>query len=112
MLSITYSLASHNSILHLMPSLINTTENIRKALDDENLGKNSFACLFSIHNIISLSCQEQVCLTRLCFEGHFSQHWQSHQDFTTLLMTLFINQKTAQHYSKLVHADLKHLVNW
>ena len=29
--------------------------------------KNIFACLFSIHNTISLSCHEQVCLSGLCF---------------------------------------------
>ena len=27
--------------------------------------KNIFACLFSIHNTISLSCHEQVCLSEL-----------------------------------------------
>ena len=27
--------------------------------------KDIFACLFSIHNIISLSCHEQVCLSGL-----------------------------------------------
>ena len=27
--------------------------------------ENIFACLFSAHNTISLSCQEQVCLIRL-----------------------------------------------
>ena len=35
-----------------------------------NMGihKDIFACLFSIHNTISLSCREQVCLSGLCFE--------------------------------------------
>ena len=37
--------------------------------------KNIFACLFSIHNTISLSRHEQVCLSRICFERHFSPHW-------------------------------------
>ena len=78
MLSITYSLDSDNSILHLMPSLINTTENIRKALDDGNIGKNIFACLFSIHNAIRLSHHEQVSLMRLRSERHFSHHRESH----------------------------------
>ena len=36
--------------------------------------KDSFACLFSIHNIISLSCHEQVSLSGminlLYYEGH------------------------------------------
>ena len=30
--------------------------------------KINFACLFSVHNTISLSCHEQVCLIRLRFE--------------------------------------------
>ena len=36
--------------------------------------KNIFACLFSAHNIISLSRHEQVCLMRLRFERYFSHH--------------------------------------
>ena len=35
--------------------------------------KNIFACLFSIHNIIGLSCPEQVCLMRLRLKRYFSQ---------------------------------------
>ena len=31
--------------------------------------KNVFAFLFNVHNTISLSCHEQVCLMRLRFEG-------------------------------------------
>ena len=30
-----------------------------------NIGKNIYACLFSVHNTISLSRHEQVCLIRL-----------------------------------------------
>ena len=36
--------------------------------------KNIFACLFSIHNTISLSHHEQVCLSGLRFERYFSYH--------------------------------------
>ena len=36
--------------------------------------KNIFACLFSVHNTISLSRHEQVCLIRLRFERYFSHH--------------------------------------
>ena len=36
--------------------------------------KKFFACLFSVHNIISLSHHEQVCLTRLRFERYFSHN--------------------------------------
>ena len=43
MLSITYSLVSDNSILS--HALINITENIRKALDDENIGCGVFVDL-------------------------------------------------------------------
>ena len=36
--------------------------------------KNIFACLFSVHNTICLSRQEQVCLIRLAFKRYFSNH--------------------------------------
>ena len=36
--------------------------------------RNNNACLFSVHNTISLSRHEQVCLVRLSFEGYFSHH--------------------------------------
>ena len=36
--------------------------------------KNIFACLFSVHNTISLSRHEQVCLMRLRFKRYFSHH--------------------------------------
>ena len=35
--------------------------------------KNIFACLFSVHNTISLSRHEQVCLMRLRFERYLSK---------------------------------------
>ena len=39
-----------------------------------NRRKNIFACLFSVHNTISLSRHEQVCLMRLRFERYFESH--------------------------------------
>ena len=36
--------------------------------------KNISACRFSIHNTISLSPHEQVCLSGLLFERYFSHH--------------------------------------
>ena len=39
--------------------------------------KNIFACLFSVHNTISLSRHEQVCLMRLRFERYFSHDGRS-----------------------------------
>ena len=39
-----------------------------------NIRKNIFACLFSVHNTISLSRHEQVCLMKLLFERYFSHH--------------------------------------
>ena len=42
--------------------------------------KDIFACLFSIHNIISLSCHEQVCLS-----GHSSSYVQVYHDMINLL---------------------------
>ena len=41
---------------------------------NKNIRKNIFACLFSVHNTISLSRHEQVCLMRLRFERYFSHH--------------------------------------
>ena len=35
-----------------------------------NIRKNIFACLFSVHNTMSLSRHEQVCLMRLRFERY------------------------------------------
>ena len=43
--------------------------------DTNIIHKDIFACLFSIHNTISLSCHEQVCLSGLHFERYFSDHW-------------------------------------
>ena len=37
-------------------------------IGDTHIRKNIFACLFIVHNTISLSRREQVCLIRLCFE--------------------------------------------
>ena len=37
--------------------------------------KNIFACLFSVHNIISLSHHDQVSLMRLRFKKYFFHHW-------------------------------------
>ena len=39
-----------------------------------NIRKNSFACLFSIHNTIRLSRHEQECLSGLRFERYFSHN--------------------------------------
>ena len=44
----------------------NNTDNVKR--------KNIFACLFSVHNTISLSRHEQVCLMRLRLERYFSHH--------------------------------------
>ena len=39
-----------------------------------NIRKNIFACLFSVHNTISLSRHEQVGLIRLSFKKYLSHH--------------------------------------
>ena len=43
-----------------------------------DIHKNIFACLSSVHNIISLSWHKQVCLIRLRFERYFSHHWEKY----------------------------------
>ena len=45
-----------------------------KRSNNADICKNLFACLFVVHNTISLSCHEQVCLIRLHFERYFSYH--------------------------------------
>ena len=40
--------------------------------DPKDLRKNTLACLFSVHDTLSLSGHEQVCLMRLRFERYFS----------------------------------------
>ena len=47
---------------------------LEKEMTFHDIHKDIFACLFSIHNIISLSCHEQVCLSGLRFERFFSHH--------------------------------------
>ena len=42
--------------------------------NNQSIRKNAFACPFSVHNTISLSRHEQVCLIRLRFERYFSDH--------------------------------------
>ena len=39
-----------------------------------DIHKSIFACLFSVHNTISFSRHEQVCLITLGFERYFSHH--------------------------------------
>ena len=54
--------------------LKNLTFNSSNLKSKVDIRKNIFACLFSVHNTISLSCHEQVCLIRLSFERYFSHH--------------------------------------
>ena len=42
--------------------------------ESDHFRKNMLACLFSIHNTISLSHHEQVCLSGIRFERYFSHH--------------------------------------
>ena len=74
--------------------------------------KNIFACLFSVHNTISLSRHEQVCLMRLRFERYFSHHRASlnilvHDVINLLYLFLFsvkkhTTERTCLHFSLLV----------
>ena len=52
----------------------NNSINISITNSKSFIRKNIFACLFSVHNTISLSRHEQVCLMRLRFERYFSHH--------------------------------------
>ena len=46
-----------------------------KSFTSAKIRKNIFACLFSVHNTVSLSRHEQACLIWLRFETYFSHHW-------------------------------------
>ena len=46
----------------------------------DQIRKNIFACLFSVHNTISLSRHEQTYLIRLLFERFFSHHRDTSPD--------------------------------
>ena len=49
------------------------------------MGKNIFACLFRVHNTISLSRQEKVCLIRLRFRRYFSRWWEKYLSKSSLI---------------------------
>ena len=56
--------------------------------------KNIFACLFSVHNTISLSCYEKVCLMRTRFERYFKDYAHSDDQFarkTAILQDKFLD---------------------
>ena len=57
--------------IHKLKNLTFNSSNLKSKVD---IRKNIFDCLFSVHNAISLSCHEQVCLIRLPFERYFSHH--------------------------------------
>ena len=57
-----------------MPKLQKTLGRYDGAMEMKIKRKNIFACLFSIHNTISLSRHEQVCLRGLRFERYYSHH--------------------------------------
>ena len=57
--------------IHKLKNLPFNSSNLKSKVD---IRKNIFACLFSVHNTISLSCHEQVCLIRLSIERYFSHH--------------------------------------
>ena len=59
---------------HIRAQVKKVTKIWMKAFDCKYI----FASLFSIHNTISLSCNEQVCLCGLRFERYFSL---SHESF-------------------------------
>ena len=88
---------------------------IKKLYKLVNIHKDIFACLSSIHNIISLSCHEQVCLSGLRFERYFSHHHLPDDGRSISRNVAHLNILVHDMINllyKLVNADLKHLVNW
>ena len=63
-----------NKVKDYFNAEINERKDIVKKISKYIIRKNIFACLFSVHNTISLSRHEQVCLMRLRFERYFSHH--------------------------------------
>ena len=61
-------------IMYKIFKLEGSIYNLRNFQSLYSIRKNIFACLFSVHNTISLSRHEQVCLMRLRFERYFSHH--------------------------------------
>ena len=61
MLSMIYGLDSDNNILHTSHALINITENVRKALDDRNIGCGVFVDLQKSFDIVD----HQILLTKI-----------------------------------------------
>ena len=49
-------------------------KNILNSRTIKSVHKNIFGCLFSVHNKISLSGHEEVCLMRLRFWTYFSRY--------------------------------------
>ena len=68
--------------------------------------KNIFTCLFSIHNTISLSRHEQVCLIRLPFARYFSHHRA-----TYLIMSRMFKGNMQTFVETIKFADKKKLRN-
>ena len=61
--------------------------------------KSIFAYLISVHNAISLSRHEQVCLIRLHFERHFSHHQTKCFFWPDLLTIAFAHRLDEQRFT-------------
>ena len=75
----TYKMVEGNCDAKLMKGIAKIIEKYKYNLTKRkrisyDIHKDIFACLFSIHNTISLSCHEQVCLSGLRFKRYFSHH--------------------------------------
>ena len=75
LLSKIYTNNSSKELINEIKKLVkNLYKNKQITKQVYNIRKNIFACLFSVHNTISLSRHEQVCIMRLRFERYFSHH--------------------------------------
>ena len=72
--------------------------------------KNIFACLFSVHNTISLSRHEQVCLMRLRFERSISRNVASLNILVHDVINLLYNDVISVNF-KIVYVCTKNREN-
>ena len=101
--------------IHILPNISrskgNRTMKFGQLLEYDM--RNIFACLFSVHNTISLSRHEQVCLIRICFEGYFfHKSWSWHDKLTVLWETYFMKNHTQNLSEKLVRDSFLKNQNW
>ena len=77
-----------------------------------SIHKKVFACLFSVHNTVSLSHHDQVCIMRLRFERYLSSihflmnNFKNNKDCKLELILISIYSSVKQVYSEYLRSDI------